>query len=274
MFSQINNYKWQRKIYKRAIALVTIGSIFLSTTPSRSIEELVQNNLPLPPDTGSPEEDFSAGGTRDSHQLQQICGEKSQEILYLLGNKNRELTLSVHPTFWFYIPEQFNPAAQINFVLTEVETGKKIYDRLVQLPKQAGMLGISIPAKSEYALSPQVNYRWSLEINCTELEQEPIIALEGWIYRSPSNANLQNQLATAADEQKYTVYLDHNFLYDALDNLVKMIIAQPQNCQLNIAWHQLLVELGWQDLAEQSTMKAYILDTSLTKFQITKSLPQ
>ncbi|MGK7948133.1 MAG: DUF928 domain-containing protein [Xenococcaceae cyanobacterium] len=274
MCSPSENYKWQRKIYKSAIALVTIGSIFLTTHPSRSIEELVQNSLPLPPDTGSPEEDFSAGGTRDSHQVQQICGEKSQEIVYLLGNKNRELTLSVHPTFWFYIPEQFNPPAQINFVLTEVETGKKIYDRLVQLPKQASMLGISIPAKSEYALSPQVNYRWSLEINCTELEQEPIIALEGWLYRSPINADLQNQLTAISEEQKYTVYLDHNFLYDALNNLVQMIISQPQNHNLNIAWNQLLVELGWQDLAEQSTVKAYILDTSLTKFQVTRGFPQ
>lgn len=271
MFSDIiNSYKRKRKASRKAIVIITLGSILFSAPYGRSIEESAQNSLPAPPDTGSPEEDFSAGGTRDGNQLKQICGKKSQEILYLLGNNNRELTLSAHPTFWFYVPEGVNNKAQINFVLVELETGKKIYARPVQLPEQAGMLGISIPSKPEYALSTQINYRWSLEINCTELEQEPVIALQGWLYRSLSHTDLQDRLAVTPDEQKHTVYLQHNLLYDALNHLVKLSIAQPQNNHLRTAWNQLLMELGWQDLAKQSTLKAYILDTSLTKLQITR----
>lgn len=265
MFSDINSCKQQRKLRKLAIAIVTLGLIFFSAPYSRSIEKSRENgnSLPASPDTGSPEEDFSAGGTRDSNQLNKICGENSQEMVYLLGNRNREFTLSAHPTFWFYLPDRVKKVAQINFVLTELETGKEIYARALQPPEKAGIFGISMPSKPEYTLSPQVNYRWSLEVDCAESDEEPIIALEGWLSRLPLNSDLKNKLAATPDEQKHLVYLQHNLLYDALNDLVQLRIVQPQNTELITAWNQLLVELGWQNLAQQLAVKPFLLNKKI-----------
>ncbi|MGK7937603.1 MAG: hypothetical protein AB4206_17690 [Xenococcaceae cyanobacterium] len=69
MFLKITSSKQQRQIQKLAIATATLFSIFFLNTHSGNTEESPQNSLPPPPDTGSPEEDFSAGGTRENHRF-------------------------------------------------------------------------------------------------------------------------------------------------------------------------------------------------------------
>ena len=248
---------------KWAFSSVTLCLVFFLASHSGNTEESPKHSLPSSPDTGSPEEDFSAGGTRENHRLTKICGEKGQKIAYLLGNKNREFTSSAYPTFWFYIPNNVQKVAQMKFVLTEVETGKKIYNRIVKVPEIAGAMGIPIPPEPQYALSPNVNYSWSLEVDCAESNDDSVIALEGWLYRLPLNSNLPNQLAAASGEDKYKVYLQHNLLYDALNDLAQRRIAEPNNTQLETSWNQLLGELGWQDLTQKSAVEPYILDTKI-----------
>ncbi len=248
---------------KWAFSTVTLCLVFFLASHSGNTEESSQHSLPSSPDTGSPEEDFSAGGTRENYQLTKICGEKGQNIAYLLGNKNREFTSSPYPTFWFYIPNNVHQVAQMKFVLTELETGKKIYSHIVQVPEIAGAMGIAIPPEPRYALSSNVNYSWSLEVDCTESKEDSVIALEGWLSRRSLNSNLQNQLAAASGEDKYIVYLQHNLLYDALSDLAQRRIAEPNNTQLETTWNQLLVELGWQDLTQKCAVEPYLLDPKI-----------
>ena len=211
------------------------------------------NRLPPAPDTGSPEEDFSAGGTRDNRLRDTVCGVKERQIVYLLGNRNREFTLSAYPTFWFHIPNTMNKIAQMKFVVTELETGKKIYERAIQETKRSGITGIALPKEEKYALSPRVNYTWSLEVDCARTDRESEIILEGWLTRLSSDSKLKNQLASASETEKHAVYLKHNFLYDALTELAQRHINQPNNTQIETAWNQLLTTLGWQDLIEQKS---------------------
>lgn len=220
-------------------------------------EKKTRNNLPSSPDTGSPEDDFSAGGTRDNHLSTGVCGADGQPIVYLLGENNREFTIKAHPTFWFDFSDNENKISQIEFILTELETGKQIYSRTIEAPKKVGTVGITIPAEQKYALSPNINYSWSINVNCVGQNQsialaprEAIAALEGWIHRLPLNADLQNQLANASNEEKYRVYLQNNLLYDALNYLAQQRITEPNNRQLKVVWNQLLSELGWQNLTE------------------------
>lgn len=133
---------------------------------SGSTEESPKNTLPQAPDTGSLEEDFSAGGTRENHLLAKVCG----------ASRN-----------W-----------------------QKIYDRLVEMPEGEGPIAIAIPPEPQYTLSVKVNYSWSLLVDCGEANNGSVIALEGWLYRLPLNADLQNKLAAASDEDKYKVYLEND----------------------------------------------------------------
>ena len=265
--TQLNSIgsKQQKQARKIAIASTTLCSIFFLSPYPGNTEESQNNSLPSPPDTGSPEEDFAAGGTRKNHQFNKICGVAGQEIIYLLGNNNREFTASAYPTFWFYIPDNLEQVKQIKFVLKELETGNKIYNRPIEIPEKLGIIGIKIPPEPQYALTPNINYHWSLEIDCIEPNYKPVIALSGWLRRLPSNLDLQNQLAITPSEDKYQVYLQHDLLYDGLDYLAKLYIAEPHNPRLKTSWNQLLVKMGWQDLAQECTIEPYIAKAARNK---------
>ena len=229
---------------------MTLGLLFLGIPNSGKAEESVNQALPPSPDTGTPEEEVLPGGTRDSSLMTKICGEPNQEIAYLLGDKNREFTLSAYPTFWFYIPNQLEKVAQLKFQVKELQTGKKVYHRAVSPSKMAGVIGISIPPEPEYAVVTNTNYSWSIEADCMNSNYESVMLLEGWLHRLPLNPDLQNQLAAVPDIEKHTVYFQHDLLYDALNDLAQLRIAEPNNSQFKNSWNELLVELGWRDLGQ------------------------
>lgn len=240
---------------KGAIATAAFWLVLSGSTGS------LAQSLPQPPDTGTPEEDFSAGGTRDSKQVT-LCGTNAFSLAYLLGDQNRELTASAHPAFWFYIPSH---AAQVQFMtlsLTELATEQNVYERTILEPR-TGIIGIALPQKQQYELTANVNYRWKLKVTCAQAS-EPSVALEGWLMRVPLDAELQDQLATAPEHEKYQVYLQHNLLYDALNDLAQRHFANPNDSRLAAAWKQLLAEeLGWQDLTQPSIVEPNYIDAGI-----------
>jgi hypothetical protein len=241
-----------------------IAFLFIPQSGNTKEKKSSNNRLPSAPDTGSPQEDFAAGGTRDNQPKNALCGVEKQQIAYLLGNDNREFTLSAYPTFWFYIPDTLKKVAQMKFVITELETGKKIYDRVIKDTKKSTIIGIKAPHEQRYALSPAINYSWSLQVDCAGREGDSEIALAGWLSRSALDNQLKPQLAAASEAEKYTVYLKHNLLYDALTEVVQNRIAEPNNIQIETAWNQLLTKLGWQDLIEEKSA----INSSLVNIQI------
>ncbi|MFM2311218.1 MAG: hypothetical protein RLZZ04_494 [Cyanobacteriota bacterium] len=245
--------------------LTLLIAFLLIPQPGSAKEKKSSNNrLPSAPDTGSPQGDFAAGGTRDNQPENALCGIDRQQIVYLLGNDNREFTLSPYPTFWFYVPQKMNKVAQMKFVITELETGKKIYDRVIQNDQKLSVIGIKAPQEKRYALAPEINYAWSLQVDCAGRNRESEIALAGWLSRSALDFQLKPQLAAASKAEKYTIYLKHNLLYDALTEVAQNRIAEPDNLQMESAWNQLLAKLGWQDLIEEKSA----INPSLVNTQI------
>ena len=237
--------------------ILSLLIVLLLTQPGYTKEKKSdRQRLPPAPDTGSPEEDFSAGGTRDNRHLNTVCGIDRGKIVYLLGNRTREYTSSAHPTFWFHLPDTIDKVAGMKFVVTELETGEKVYEGAVE-EKKAGITGISLPKEPQYALSPETNYAWSLKVDCAGTNGSEI-ALEGWLFRVSPDTKLKNNLAAVSQTEKHEVYLKHNLLYDALTELGHRRIDKPHNVQLEIAWNQLLTELGWQDLIQQQSAAIYL----------------
>jgi len=264
LFHKIDDKK-QKQILNLVISFATLCSfVFLVPYSGYAEEKTAKNPLPSAPDTGTPEEDFSAGGTRDNRQLLTMCGENSQQITYLLGQHNRDFTLDTHPTFWFYIPSNVRKVANLEFILTEVATGRKIYDRAIAVPENDGLVGLSMPLDPEYALSTDTNYSWSLNVACNETNEDPALVLAGWVRRMPLKPDLQNQLATASEQEKYQVYLQENLYYDALNNLVQLRMSEPNNPQLETAWNQILIKLGWHNLIKEDAVSLHLLSPTIS----------
>ena len=242
------------KVWQLACILLLV--VVFSTPQSGYAKEKRENKTTLPPapETGSPEGDFSAGGTRGNKPKNFVCGDKSQNIFYLLGDRNREFTLSAYPSFWFYISNKINETTQIKFVVSELKTGNKVYDRVIQGTNKSGIIGITLPKDKQYALSSEKNYSWSLIVDCPGTYKNSEAILAGWLTRLSSDSELQQQLAAASETEKYTVYLKHNLLYDALEELALSRMAKPNNIKIETAWNQLLTKLGWEDLAQQKSL--------------------
>ena len=219
------------------------------------------NRLPPAPDTGSPEGDFAAGGTRDSRLQNSWCGNNDKQAAYLLGNRNREYTQAAYPTFWFNFPNTRAEVAQINLIVTELETGSRIYDRTIPHPQQAGIIGISLPRDRQHALAPEKNYSWTLKVQCAN-QAEAKVALEGWISRKPLDPQLQSQLASMPKLARHQVYVEQNLWYDALTTIAQHHITRPNHNETTTAWHEFLAELGWRELIrDNATAPAMLVQT-------------
>ena len=128
--------------------------------------------------------------------------------------------------------------------------------------KNRELLELVLPKEEKYALSPETNYTWSLEVDCSS--EETKIALEGWVSRVSLNSKLQDRLATASKAEKHAIYLNHNLLYDALTELAQRRMTESNNIQIETAWNQLLTQLGWLDLVQQeSAIEPTILDIAV-----------
>ena len=264
---EIYNNSHKISNFWKKISYLSFCSFFISATlfslPGDTEETTKTNPLPQSPDTGTPEDDFSAGGTRDNHFRDSICSANGQKIVYLLGNNNREFTLSAYPTFWFYIPDGIDRETSIKFTLKELETGKEIYNQTIPVNGKSTIKGVALPKDPKNTLLPKINYVWSLEASCPQTKKDSSIALEGWLSRLPSNSQLQDKLAATPKLKKYQVYIEQKLLYDALSELAKYRIAQPNNKEIETAWNKLLTELGWQDLTQRSDIAIpYVLNAN------------
>lgn len=235
------------------ILLVIMSSIGISY----SVVAQEISNLPPAPSTGTPEGTSSAGGTRGEPRIRRTCNTTNQSLVYLLDSGIRDFTIAAHPIFWLYSPYTVGQIDYLEFTLTEVQTTKKIYSAKVNLRERSGIMGIALPQEKQYALKPNQDYSWSLQVYCFQQENRPEIVFEGWLRRLPVNSSLQQNLA-AFPSQHYSVYLENNILYDALTNLAQLRQEKPNDPKIITAWNQLLIDLGRKELIPQPILKPVI----------------
>ncbi len=237
------------KFFYTLVKLVSIlGLVTILVTETATAKELAK--LPKAPQRGTPDGSSTAGGSRTEPELGDVCSQNQQSIAYLLDNDIRDYTSTPYPTFWFNIPPHAKKIAKAEFALAESETNKTVYRTKVQLKEQAGIMGIALPTKEQYALKPDIDYSWRLQVECQQPGKSSEMLLKGWVRRLPINPNLASQLESSS--QKYAIYAQNNILYDALGELIQLRQQNPNNKEISRAWTEFLADLGKQDLAQQN----------------------
>jgi len=210
-------------------------------------EAKIISKLPAPPDTGTPTGNPKPGTTRPEAN----CHETETPLTALVANNGSDYTLSEYPTFWFYIPYAPEDIGSIEFLLLDRKERKTIYKTGVKLTEKAGIIQVTIPAKPQYALKLQENYRWRLNLDCkSNATDEPDLVVDGWIQRQPSNPQLENQLE-AVQPQEYIAYSEEDIWYDAIANLAELYFANPEDGNFQDDWTNLLESLGLAEVAEK-----------------------
>ena len=241
----------------KLIAILTVA-IFLSysfpqsalTQENSESQETRTPTPPKPPDTGTPEGSPSPGGTRTESDRIASCRGKQKSITSLTGNEIKEFTVSSHPSFWFYVPYTVDEIGYLEFTLEDSRDKKTVYQTRIKLSEEAGVMEVALPNRDRYALKPDKNYTWYLKGYCNDSSQdEPDIALLGWISRITLESPLQEQLQSGSPQ--YKVYLQNTIMYDAITALAKQYQSQPESPQIKNAWIALLDRLGLIQLADK-----------------------
>jgi hypothetical protein len=150
-------------------------------------------------------------------------------------------TVSDRPTFWFYMSDM-PPTSTAEFILQN-QNDKNIYQGNFLLPKESGLVSLTLPSQKKYSLETEKKYRWYIKVYCNpSISTERYIFDSGWVQRKALSL-----------PQDYAVYDSNGIWYDKVTNLVDKYRRNPKNTQLKKDWATMLQSVGL-DETSQSTL--------------------
>lgn len=190
---------------------------------------------PKLPKRGTPKSDSGTGSRGD---CMKPTGEHS--LTRLVGGAPLNLSVSDHPTIWFYLPYTKNEISKGEFSL---QLGREeIYQQSFLLPDQPGIVGIQIPDQVEPLASGE-NYRWYFDVLCdSENEDASPASLTGSVRRIEMSDALRNDLARASPLSQVASYARHHIWYETLQGLAHLRLVEQDNQALTATWRDVLTD--------------------------------
>ncbi|MBD2448398.1 DUF928 domain-containing protein [Nostoc sp. FACHB-152] len=219
-------------------------------TPKKSRQK-VSFNPPLPPKEPAPGGRIVGGAKRGS------CPQVQTELTALVPfNQERPtvtnvwgLTTAAHPTFWFYVPYSQDFPYPVEFVL-EDENANPIYQKAIALPKQPGIINISLPADTA-SLAVEQQYRWFFNVYCDKDKKSPPVYVEGVVKRVNLDPAIAQQLQKATLQQQFAIYAEHGIWHEAITTLAQMRQQSPKDPTLETQWQDLLASIRLSNVAKE-----------------------
>ena len=236
------------------VATLTIYSPSVQAQPSSltinsdSVEVKSLSPKELDPDeldfsgTGRPKK-RTAGGTKNPD-----CPKVEQPLTALVP-KEMGLTVSNSPTFWFYIPYQFQEVQTGEFVLQDQRGERDIYRTTFNFSATPGIVSIRLPDNLPENLAIERPYLWSLTVFCNPEDTDANTFVRGYVQKIKENPSLQN----------YTDYANNSIWHDALTDLAQRRRSEPQEPILQKDWESLLRAVGLEDLAQEPLVDCCIV---------------
>jgi Domain of Unknown Function (DUF928) len=160
----------------------------------------------------------------------------SEELMaFLPAGKAVDRTTTNAPTLYFYVPEQSEQVANLEFRLDyadEAKRGNGVINPPLSVPigKTPGVVAVTVPA----VLVRDVTYAWSLTLRCQG--NRGTVSFKGlMVYQDlpPSVATQVAQASTAP--QKAQIYMQSGFSLDAVPLLMENSQLQAQTFEAMIA---------------------------------------
>ena len=166
------------------------------------------------------------------------------------------LTVSDYPTFWVYLPDLPMKERSGEFIFQD-ERGKNIYRTSLTLPEKSGVIGISLPQNTQYALKQDNKYQWYFKVYCGNPENtSDYYYVKAWVQKVALTPNLESQLK-AAKPKEYTAYAVNQIWQDALTNLADMRRTNSGSSTLARDWNDLLKAVGLEEFAGAPIVEHY-----------------
>jgi hypothetical protein len=169
-----------------------------------------------------------------------------------------ENTIAERPTFFVHVSQ--TSAQEAEFILKkkigEDKYGQPVYDedniiidQTVALPKNPGIVSISLPADAA-ALEVGQLYFWAFQVICDPTDRSKDVMVEGAVQRIELDSTLANQLKRAEPRDRPVLYADAGIWTDAVSTLFDLRKANPNDAQLRQDWEDLLKSVGLDTVAQ------------------------
>lgn len=158
----------------------------------------------------------------------------------LIPPSNLGLTLSMHPTLYFYVPIE-TAGLTADLVLLDSD-GNTMYEARAPLPLQEGIVSIPLPAS--VSLEPERLYQWFFAVEVSVDDPSANIILNGWIRRAPENPELMQQFAAIAPRDQASAYTYAGLWYEALHSTAELRRTNPGDAAIEAQWQALLETVG------------------------------
>lgn len=166
-----------------------------------------------------------------------------QQLVTLLPTKKFGLTYSSNPRLYAYIPK----TSAIAVVFTLENEGQGIEQKRIELTNSPSIISV----KFDTQLKIGKDYKWLVSVVCATPDPEDNFS-EGIIQRIKPSPAMLGKLAKAKESDRVDLYAKSGIWYEALDSLVKLRSARPNDPELKAIWLNLFKSSGLESLANVS----------------------
>ncbi|MEL6160201.1 MAG: DUF928 domain-containing protein [Cyanobacteria bacterium J06623_5] len=156
------------------------------------------------------------------------------------------LTITAEPILWFYLPASLGDTTA-EFVIKDSQSQVLYQGQLSGETDRDGIVGIPFAV----SLNPSEAYHWFLTLDCDDSDRTTV---DGWIERDLIGSDLTRVLNQATPRNRVALYANYGYLQDALTELARLRLANPDDGALGTEWDRFLAVLDLSDLSEMPVL--------------------
>lgn len=193
---------------------------------------------------------FGAPARRRGASVRGGCGASQEQMIPVLPEITPALTAEKYPTLFVYMPETVAKTAEL--VVKDAGTKELVYKVPFTLSAKNGILGLSLPTDGTVpALEVGKSYNWTFSVICDATDRSGDMVVSGQVKRVEVNQTLSKQLETALAGDRPALYAESGLWYDAVDSLMRLRLAAPNDVVLKMDWKDLLRSVKLDAIVEK-----------------------
>jgi Domain of Unknown Function (DUF928) len=183
------------------------------------------------------------GGTRSAAATKSVQ-------LSVLAPSDTGYTTRDKPTIYWYVSETLQKPVELTITSNESleAASKPAFELTLQPPIARGVHALSLEQHG-VVLKPGVEYQWFVALVGNAAQRSNDVIAGGTIKRVAETDAVRSRLKEAGAASRPALYAGAGIWYDAIDEISRLISAQPENRELRAQRAALLEQVGLTEAA-------------------------